>query len=479
MEWRLSVLSPSLQMSTVPLPPTSCVSSSLTRSHPPTAPPPSPALAEYRINGSVPTRGETCISIGTTDSEVTWPPPRPSQKQTAAVHYFWAPGRKRQAVQTVGGVKVAVLGSEGKGSCNGLLFLTDRTVARVESEAAARPLRLHANEISTAAVSVWLLITQMDEGQHRCQIAGHRPPCGVCQSPASTRTGPQTPVDSTPTRPSMAQATIYIQQSTAVMLGAAAHVHPCREREKGKRAREGERSPRDVKGEVKEVATQSIMASLATASHDGRQGSLRQRRQVQSNTAEQGRRTDKREVHKGLFPPGFSSRVWQRSEAASLILPPGQSLASSPDGGEQGGERRDQEEIDDWFLTTHPVAESHSPPHPHPPVMCQAWPGRPDAPIWHNGRSESGGERRRKEEGNSESSGNMGFNILPWGTSAGGMGDTGIERPWEEVEKYRPSSYSAHAMQRSVQPLTAPSSQPYGKSAYNKTSLFHCSEAKT
>ena len=102
-------------------------------------------------------------------------------------------------------------------------------------------------------------------------------------------------------------------------------------------------------------------------------------RRLQSNTAEQGRRTDKREVQRGLFPPGFSSRAWQRSEAASLILPPGQSLASSPDGGEQGGERRDQEEIDDWFLTTHPVAESHSPPHP--PVMCQAWPRRPDAPV--------------------------------------------------------------------------------------------------
>ena len=34
---------------------------------------------------------------------------------------------------------------------------------------------------------------------------------------------------------------VYIQQSTAVMLCAAAHVHPCREREKGKRVREGGR----------------------------------------------------------------------------------------------------------------------------------------------------------------------------------------------------------------------------------------------
>lgn len=98
-----------------------------------------------------------------------------------------------------------------------------------------------------------------------------------------------------------------------------------------------------------------------------------------SNTAEQGRRTDKRELHKGLFPPGFSSPAWQCSEPMSLILPPSQSLASSPDGGEQGGERGDQEESDDWFLTTHPVAESHS--LPHPAVICQAWPRRPDAPL--------------------------------------------------------------------------------------------------
>lgn len=34
---------------------------------------------------------------------------------------------------------------------------------------------------------------------------------------------------------------VYIQQSTAVMLCTAAHVHPCRVREKGKREREGER----------------------------------------------------------------------------------------------------------------------------------------------------------------------------------------------------------------------------------------------
>lgn len=33
---------------------------------------------------------------------------------------------------------------------------------------------------------------------------------------------------------------VYIQQSTAVMLCTAAHVHPCRVREKGKRGREGE-----------------------------------------------------------------------------------------------------------------------------------------------------------------------------------------------------------------------------------------------
>lgn len=34
---------------------------------------------------------------------------------------------------------------------------------------------------------------------------------------------------------------VYIQQSTAVMLCTAAHVHPCRVLEKGKREREGER----------------------------------------------------------------------------------------------------------------------------------------------------------------------------------------------------------------------------------------------
>lgn len=44
---------------------------------------------------------------------------------------------------------------------------------------------------------------------------------------------------------------------------------------------------------------------------------------------------------KGLFPPGFSSRAWQSSQPASLILPPGQSLASSPDGSEQRGELGD------------------------------------------------------------------------------------------------------------------------------------------
>lgn len=79
-----------------------------------------------------------------------------------------------------------------------------------------------------------------------------------------------------------------------------------------------------------------------------RQGSVRQHRRLLSNTAEQGRRTDKRELQKGLFPPGFSSRAWQCSEPVSLILPPGQSLASSPDGGWTGGwtERLGRE----WWL---------------------------------------------------------------------------------------------------------------------------------
>lgn len=72
-----------------------------------------------------------------------------------------------------------------------------------------------------------------------------------------------------------------------------------------------------------------------------RQGSRRQHCRPPSNTTEQGCRTDKRDLQKGLFPPGFSSRAWQRLEPVSLILPPGQSLASSPDGGEQGGEQGD------------------------------------------------------------------------------------------------------------------------------------------
>lgn len=60
-----------------------------------------------------------------------------------------------------------------------------------------------------------------------------------------------------------------------------------------------------------------------------------------ANGTERGRRTDKHDLQKGLFPPGFSSLAWQRSEPVSLILPLGQSLASSPDGGEQGGEQGD------------------------------------------------------------------------------------------------------------------------------------------
>lgn len=51
-------------------------------------------------------------------------------------------------------------GSKGKGTCHLLLFWTDRPFVCGASEAAARPLLLlHANEISTAAVSVLSLIT--------------------------------------------------------------------------------------------------------------------------------------------------------------------------------------------------------------------------------------------------------------------------------------------------------------------------------
>lgn len=42
---------------------------------------------------------------------------------------------------------------------------------------------------------------------------------------------------------------VYIQQSTAVMLCTAAHVHPCRVREKGKRGREGGREWEGGRGE--------------------------------------------------------------------------------------------------------------------------------------------------------------------------------------------------------------------------------------
>lgn len=77
------------------------------------------------------------------------------------------------------------------------------------------------------------------------------------------------------------------------------------------------------------------------------QGSLRQHCRPVSNTTERGRRTDKRELQKGLFPPGFSSQAWQLPEPVSLILPPGQSLASSTDGREQGGEQGGWEESDD------------------------------------------------------------------------------------------------------------------------------------
>lgn len=77
------------------------------------------------------------------------------------------------------------------------------------------------------------------------------------------------------------------------------------------------------------------------------QGSLRQHCRTVSNTTDRGHRTDKRELQKGLFPPGFSSQSWQLPEPVSLILPPGQSLASSTDGREQGGEQGDWEESDD------------------------------------------------------------------------------------------------------------------------------------
>ena len=69
--------------------------------------------------------------------------------------FLFSPFGVMEAVHTV---KVSVRGSEGKGSYNWLLFLTDRPFVCTESEAAAWPLLLHANEISTAAVSVLSII---------------------------------------------------------------------------------------------------------------------------------------------------------------------------------------------------------------------------------------------------------------------------------------------------------------------------------
>lgn len=59
---------------------------------------------------------------------------------------------------------------------------------------------------------VWVVVThlryqQMDEGRHHCQNISIKPPCAECQSSASALTSPQTPVDSTPTCPSITQAT--------------------------------------------------------------------------------------------------------------------------------------------------------------------------------------------------------------------------------------------------------------------------------
>lgn len=63
---------------------------------------------------------------------------------------------QRQFKQVI--VKVSVCGSKGKSLCSLLLFLTDRLFVWIESEAIAWPLLPHANEISTAAVSVLRLI---------------------------------------------------------------------------------------------------------------------------------------------------------------------------------------------------------------------------------------------------------------------------------------------------------------------------------
>lgn len=61
-----------------------------------------------------------------------------------------------------------------------------------------------------AAVTL-LISLQMDAGRHHCQMMSSalspRAACAVCQSAASALAGPQTPIDSTPTCPSIAQAT--------------------------------------------------------------------------------------------------------------------------------------------------------------------------------------------------------------------------------------------------------------------------------
>ena len=77
----------------------------------------------------------------------------------------------------------------------------------------------------------------------------------------------------------------------------------------------------------------------------------------------------------------FPSRIFLSSLAVlwtseSIILPPGQSLASSPDGCEQGGsmEIRKRAVTDSWphIRWQSPI---HPPPSPPPSVICQELPG--------------------------------------------------------------------------------------------------------
>lgn len=53
-----------------------------------------------------------------------------------------------------------------------------------------------------------------------------------------------------------------------------------------------------------------------------RQGSLRQCCGPPANATERGGSTDKHELQKGHFPPGFCSQTWQHSQPVGVFLPP-------------------------------------------------------------------------------------------------------------------------------------------------------------